>query len=59
MSIAKNARTSPIMRNMTDGFYIKASKWHAYGRIKEDYAPSWYEVVIAPKKNKKVLDKTA
>ena len=53
MSIAKNARTSQIMRNMKDGFYIKASKWHAYGQIKEDYAPSWLEIVVAPKKVKK------
>jgi hypothetical protein len=40
MSIAKNARTSQIMRNIESGHYVGNKRFQGYGTLPEDI-PSW------------------
>ena len=40
MSIAKNARTSQIMRNIESGYYVGNKRFQGYGTLPEDI-PSW------------------
>tara|TARA_Y100000996_G_C22469767_1_gene621582 strand:+ start:767 stop:976 length:210 start_codon:yes stop_codon:yes gene_type:complete len=57
MSIAKNARASQVMSNVSNGTYVKGSKFSNFGSIAEDSI--YYHTMLAQKADKERAERIA
>ena len=57
MSIAKNARASQVMSNVSNGTYVKGSKCSNFGSIAEDSI--YYHTMLAQKADKERAERIA
>jgi|TARA_R100000084_G_C4558270_1_gene103343 hypothetical protein len=57
MSIAKNARASQVMSNVSNGAYVRGSKFANFGSIAEDSI--YYHTMLAQKADKERAERIA